>query len=346
MWVRYLVYGLPLAVFLVSISVGAYPIPIYDVVMVVSAKLASLLSTAVSVVTFGVVSPAVNLHYPTTYEVVIVGIRMPRVVFSMAVGAALALSGLILQAMFKNPLVDSYILGISSGAAFGATLAIGFLAVASVTPIAFVFALLAVFMTYSLARIGGSVTPVSLVLAGIIVNALFTALTSLLKFLMEHNRLAAAVYWLMGSFSGVGWDAVVVAVPVISVLGALAYLLRWRLDVLSFGEEAKTLGVDVEKLKALFVFVATLLTAVSVAYSGIIGWVGLMVPHIMRMAFGPSHRGLVPLTIAGGAAFMGAADTLARTIATFEIPVGILTTVLGVPFFIYLLRKTGGRWHA
>ncbi|ANF22640.1 FecCD family ABC transporter permease [Thermococcus piezophilus] len=336
----------PVLALIVSLCIGTYPIPPSAVVSMVLLKGAQLISEVLKILTLGKISFPVIIPYPSVYQTILFEIRLPRVLMAMLVGSALAISGAVLQAIFRNPLVNSYILGISSGAAFGAALAIGFSLSLGVTPLAFAFALLAVFMTTSLAKIGGRITPVSLVLAGIIVNAFFSALTSLLKFLMEHDKLASIVYWLMGSFANSDWGSVRVAFPVILAGCFMIYSMRWQLNVLSFGEEAKIVGVETEKLKFAFIVIISLITAVSVAFCGIIGWVGLMIPHIVRMAFGPDHKTLIPLTITVGASFMVLADTLARSIATYEIPIGILTTLLGIPFFAYLLRKTGGGWNA
>ncbi|WP_457752791.1 FecCD family ABC transporter permease [Thermococcus sp.] len=336
----------PIFAFFISLCIGAYHMPLSAIVDMVILKTLQIISGILAKITFGGVDFVIQIPYPSVYQTILFKIRLPRVVLAMIVGSALALSGAVLQAIFRNPLVNSYILGISAGAAFGAALAIGLSLSLGITPLAFAFAILAVFLTTSLAKIGGRITPVSLVLAGVIVNAFFSALTSLLKFLMEHEKLASVVYWLMGSFADADWHSVKVAFPVIFLGCVLVYLMRWQLNVLSFGEEAKIVGVETEKLKFAFIIIISLITAVSVAFCGIIGWVGLMIPHIIRMAFGPDHKTLIPLTITVGASFMVLADTLARSIATYEIPIGILTTILGIPFFAYLLRKTGGGWNA
>jgi len=327
----------PVFSFFFSLCIGAYHIPLPDIVKMIVAK-------ALEVITFGKIS--LELKYPSTYETILFQIRLPRVITAMLVGSALAVSGAVLQATFRNPLVDSYIVGISAGAAFGAALAIGFLP-ASVELLAFVFSMVAMFLTYTLAKIRGRVTTISLILAGIIMNAFFSASTSMLKFLMEHEKLAGVVYWLMGSFSNADWEVVSRITPPIA-LGCLAiYLMRWRLNVLSMGEEAQILGIDVGKMRFVYISLVSFMTAIAVAHCGIIGWVGLIMPHIVRMAFGPDHKMLIPLTIAIGAGFMVLADDVARAATTFEIPIGIVTTLLGIPFFVYLLRKTGGgEWYA
>jgi len=323
--------------FLLSLCLGTYHIPPLDVFKVVVSKLLELL-------TFG----RVHLDHdcPSAYEIVVLHIRLPRIITAMTVGLALAVSGAVLQAIFRNPLVDSYIVGISAGAAFGAALAFGFMPI-SVEMSAFAFSMLAMYLTYSLAKIRGSVTTISLILAGIIMNAFFSAMTSLLKFLMEHEKLAGVVYWLMGSFSNSDWNTVIHVVPPVVAGSVVLYLMRWHLNALSIGDEARILGIDVEKMRFVYISLVSFITAVSVAYCGIIGWVGLIMPHIVRMAFGPDHKTLIPLTMAIGSGFMVFADDIARTATTFEIPIGIVTTILGIPFFVYLLRKTGGgEWHA
>ncbi|WP_297069737.1 iron ABC transporter permease [Thermococcus sp.] len=335
----------PVFAFFVSLFIGTYHMSMLDIISMTFLKVLQIISGALSKITLGKLYFNVHLSYPGVYQVILFEIRLPRVILAMVVGSALALSGAVLQAIFRNPLVNSYILGISSGAAFGAALAIGLSLSLGVTPAAFTFALVAVFLTTSLAKIGGRITPVSLILAGIIINAFFSALTSLLEFLMEHEKLASVVYWLMGSFTNADWHSVKVAFPVIFAGCLVIFLMRWQLNVLSFGEEAKFVGVETERLKFIFILIVSLITAASVAFCGIIGWVGLMIPHMVRMAFGPDHKTLIPLSITLGASFMVLADTLARSITTYEIPIGILTTLLGIPFFAYLLRKTGGGWY-
>lgn len=336
----------PVFAFFISLFIGAYHIPMADIINMVFLKSLQFTTGFLAKMTLGKLYLDVQIPYPSVYQTIIFEIRLPRVLLAMIVGSALAVSGAVLQAIFRNPLVNSYILGISSGAAFGAALSIGLALGLGVTPLAFAFALLAVFLTMSLAKIGGKITPVSLILAGVIVNAFFSALTSLLKFLMEHEKLASVVYWLMGSFANASWHSLKMAFPIIFVGCIIISLMRWQLNVLSFGEEAKLVGVETEKLKFAFILIVSLITAAATAFCGIIGWVGLMIPHMVRMAFGPDHKTLIPLSITVGASFMVLADTLARSVATYEIPIGILTTLLGIPFFAYLLRKTGGGWNA
>ena len=324
----------PIFSFLLSMCIGSYSVPLPAIVKMIAAK--------VIAITFGEFSLE---SYPV-YEKVLFQVRLPRIVAAMLVGSALAVSGAVLQAIFRNPLVDTYILGISAGAAFGAALAIGFLP-ASVEVSAFVFSMLAMFLTYSLSKVRGRVTVISLILAGIIMNAFFLALASLLRFSMEYVELVGVVYWLMGSFADSDWNVVSrIAVPTIAGC-IIVYLMRWHLNVLSMGEEAQILGIDVGKMRFIYVSIASFITAVAVAYCGIIGWIGLITPNIVRAIFGPDHKLLIPLSIAAGSGLMVLADDVARSLTEFEIPIGIVTTILGIPFFMYLIRKTeGGEWHA
>jgi len=275
-------------------------------------------------------------------KAIIVDIRLPRVLLAGIVGACLSGSGVTLQGIFRNPLVDPFILGISAGAAFGCAITIGFLSYLPVQFMAFIFGIIAVVIAYSVALTQGEVSRLPLILSGVIVSAFFTALVSIVKFLVDPHKLQSIVYWLMGSFSLADWKGVK-----ISLLGVIfgllpIFLMRWRLNVMSLGEEeAKALGINVSRDRLLFIGFSTFSVSIATSLCGIIGWVGLMVPHLVRMLVGPDHRVLVPLSFAGGASFMIMADTLSRTITSFDIPVGIITALTGAPFFIYLMRQGG-----
>ncbi len=275
-------------------------------------------------------------------KAIIIDIRLPRVLLAGLVGASLSCAGVTLQGIFRNPLVDPFILGISAGAAFGCAITIGFLSFLPIQIMAFLFAIVSVMIAYGVAKTQGEVSRLPLILSGVIVSAFFTAMVSIVKFLVDPHKLQSIVYWLMGSFSLADWKAVKVA-----LLGVLAgilpiFLMRWRLNVMSMGEEeAKALGVNIKRERVLFIAFSTFAVAVATSLCGIIGWVGLMVPHIVRMLTGPDHRSLVPLSIALGAGFMIVADTLARTLTSFDIPVGIITALTGAPFFIYLMKRGG-----
>ncbi len=271
---------------------------------------------------------------------VILDIRLPRIILAGLVGMALSTSGATLQAVLRNPLVDPFILGISAGAAFGCAIAIGFLPALPLQISAFVFGALAVLLACIMAGSGGEISRLSLILSGVIVSAFFTALTSMVKFLVDPMKLQSIVYWLMGSFALADWPQVKSA-GVGILLGCLpVFLLRWRLNVISMGdEEAQAMGVNVGRKRIVLIGSATLAVTSAVAVSGIIGWIGLMAPHLVRMVVGPDHRRLIPLTMAGGAAFMICADTIARNLATFDVPVGIITALAGAPFFVYLMKR-------
>ncbi|MGB9711269.1 MAG: FecCD family ABC transporter permease [Thermodesulfovibrio sp.] len=275
-------------------------------------------------------------------KAIILDIRLPRIILAGLVGATLSGAGVTLQGIFRNPLVDPFILGISAGAAFGCAITIGFLSYLPIQFMAFVFAVTAVIIAYTVARTQGEVSRLPLILSGVIVSAFFTAMVSIVKFIVDPHKLQSIVYWLMGSFCLADWKAVRIA-----GLGVLAgifpiFLMRWRLNVMSMGEEeAKALGVNISRDRLLFIGFSTLSVAVATSLCGIIGWVGLMVPHLVRMLTGPDHKTLLPLSLTAGASFMIAADTVSRTLTSFDIPVGIITALTGAPFFVYLMKKGG-----
>lgn len=274
---------------------------------------------------------------------IILDIRLPRVILAGLVGMALSGSGVTLQGIFRNPLVDPFILGISAGAALGCALSVAFLPGIPIQIMAFLFGIMAVAITFTMAKTQGEVSRLPLVLSGVVMSAFFTAMVSIVKFLVDPYKLQTIVFWLMGSFSLADWRLVRIAAIGIAVGIAPIAAMRWRLNAMSMGdEEAKTLGINVKRDRALFIAGASLAVSIAVSVSGIIGWVGLMIPHLIRMLTGPDHKTLVPLSMAGGATFMICADTISRNITQFDIPVGIITAITGAPFFIYLMRR-GGR---
>jgi iron complex transport system permease protein len=282
-------------------------------------------------------------------ETVIVRIRLPRILMAAFVGAGLAISGASFQGLFRNPLVSPDILGVTSGAGFGAALAILFSASElQVQMSAVAFGLLSVLLTYALSRVYRSTPTLMLVLSGIVVGSIFSALISLAKYVADPNEVLPAItFWLMGSLSSSSMREVITAVPVM-LLGMVGLLsVRWRINVLSLGdEEARALGVKTESFKAAVIVFATITTAAAVSVSGIIGWVGLVMPHVARMLVGPDHRRLLPVSLSLGAAYVILIDDIARSAVAGEIPLGILTAIVGAPFFAYLLRRTkgGGQW--
>jgi len=276
-------------------------------------------------------------------KAIVIDIRLPRVVLAGLVGIALSSSGVTLQGIFRNPLVDPFILGVSAGAAFGCALSIALFPFLPVQVMAFIFGISSVALAYSIAKIQGEVSRLPLILSGVIISAFFTAMVSVVKFLVDPHKLQSIVFWLMGSFSLADWRLVEISSIGISISLLPVYLMRWRLNAMSMGEdEARVLGINVKRDRFVFVVFSTLAVSLAVSVSGIIGWVGLMVPHLIRMIIGPDHKTLVPLSMAGGAAFMIFADTLARSLVNFDIPVGIITALSGAPFFVYLMKRGGG----
>lgn len=270
-------------------------------------------------------------------------IRFPRVVLGGLVGASLAMAGASYQGVFKNPLADPYLLGIAAGAGLGATLAIGIGADRIlVAPFAFAGGLVAVGVTYLLGRSVGGRTTTSLILAGVAVGAFATAVQTFL--LQRRYDILREVYsWILGRLTTVGWGDVMQLLPYLLVSGAVLVGLRRVLDVLAVGdEEAEALGVKVSRVRGVVVVAATLVTAAAVSVSGLIGFVGIIVPHLVRIMFGWSYRVILPLSLLFGASFLMAADVLARTVmAPAELPIGVVTAFLGAPFFILVLRSMG-----
>ena len=287
---------------------------------------------------------------PLVSRNIVLNVRLPRVVAAAMIGGALAISGSAYQGLFRNPMVSPDILGASTGASFGAALAL-LLSLGSlpVRAAAFAGGLAAVFITYTAARsIGrGSSQVLLLVLCGMIVSALFQAFVSTIKYTADpDSKLPEITYWLMGSIAKVTWsDLRLFAIPfILSVVPLLA--LRWRLNILAFGdEEAESLGINAAALRLVSIVCATLLTASCVAVSGVIGWVGLIMPHVVRFIAGPDNRIVVPLSVILGGAFLIAVDTACRTVISSEIPLGILTSIIGAPLFFLVLLRTqqGGR---
>jgi iron complex transport system permease protein len=320
-----------LAGLLLAFVVGRYPIGLGDVINVVTAKLTGRAAE---------VAPAV--------ESVIWQVRGPRVIAAALVGAALAVAGTAFQGLFRNPLVSPDILGASSGAALGAVLGIFFsLGVFAIQALAFAGGLVAVAAVYLIGSAVRARDPVLvLVLTGVVIGALLGAGVGLVKYLADpYNQLPAMTFWLLGSLAAVGApDLVPLLGPV--TLGTLVLLaLRWRMNVMSLpDEEARALGLATGPLRIAIVAAATLVTSASVATAGIIGWVGLVVPHVARTLAGPDFARLIPAAALLGGGFLLLIDTLARTGAAIEIPLGILTALIGTPFFIWLLTSVAKTW--
>lgn len=319
----------PILLFFISFMVGRYPINPVDVIKTI-------------------LSPIIpNLTVSPTITSIVFNVRLPRIIAAIIVGAALSIAGASFQGLFKNPLVSPDLLGVSNGAGFGAALAI-ILSFGNVLTqaFAFIFGIISVSITYLLSKSYKSAGTLVLVLSGVAVSALFNALISGIKFLADpYDKLPEIVYWLMGSLEKVTLNQItIILIPIILGL-AILLIMRWHLNLLSMGdEEAQSLGLNPNKLRLIFIIACTLITSASVSISGIIGWVGLVVPHITRMIVGPDHKILLPASISIGASFLLIIDTLSRTMFALEIPLGILTAIIGVPIFLYLLQKGYSQW--
>ena len=273
---------------------------------------------------------------------VVLGLRVPRILASVIVGGALSMSGAAYQGIFKNPLVSPDFLGVSSGACIGAAVAILLsLSATYISVLAFVFGIAAVLITVAIPAIMRNRSNVMLVLSGIIVGTAMSSILGFIKYIADPNtQLASITYWTMGSFSYITLADLLAILPIIAIPAIILFLMSWWIDVLSMGEEeARTLGARVGLIRGITIICATLLTAASACIAGTISWVGLIVPHFGRMTVGPSNRRLLPMCALLGGLFMLAVDTLTRTIGTTEMPVSILTGVLGAPIFCWLLFR-------
>jgi iron complex transport system permease protein len=321
----------PLAALYVSLFVGRFTVPAADVASILASRLWPIAR-----------------DWPASVETIVLQIRLPRAILAMFVGAGLSVSGAAFQGMFRNPLVSPDILGVTAASGFGAALALLLSRGAfELELIAFLFGISGVGLTYLLARTYRSTPMLMLVLSGVIVAAFFSALLSGAKYLADpESKLPAITYWLLGSLNGASMRSLKVALPPIILGGAGLMLVRWRLNVLSMGdEEARSLGVRTDRLKGIIIVCTTLITAAAVSVCGIVGWVGLVIPHLARMWVGPDHRALLPAACSIGATYLLLIDDVARTASASEIPLGILTAIVGAPFFAYLLRKTQGGWQ-
>ncbi len=318
------------AVFLLSFVLGRYDVPIADVVRILFSRIFPMEPT-----------------WAKNMEIAVINIRLPRILLVCMVGCCLASSGAAYQSVFQNPMAAPDILGASSGACFGAALAIlmGW-GQSGIVASAFAFSLMTVGLVYLIGQKARGREVVNILLAGVMVSSLFSAGTSYLKLVADpSNELPAITYWMMGSFSGVNLDEVRFALIPMAI-GVLPLLItRWRLNILSVGDdEAATMGVNTKRLRLLVILCATLMTAASVAVSGMIGWVGLVIPHLCRKLVGNDCRKLMPAAMLLGALFLLIVDNVSRNLLMTEIPIGILTAFVGAPFFIYLMtRKEGGQ---
>lgn len=314
---------------LAGVAVGAVAIPATAVAQLIAARFFHF-----------------AINYPDTFNTILFEIRLPRVALMALTGAALASAGTTYQGLFRNPLADPYLVGVASGAGLGATLVITFglpttgLGLMAVPLGAFLGGVTAVAVVVMIARVGRTTPVTTMLLAGVAVGSFASAVTTFWM-LRSPEGLRRAFNWLLGGYTGGGWEPVWIVLPYL-ILGLIGLQLNARaLNVLQLDEDqARQLGINVERLKFVLVGAATLMTAAAVAFGGLIGFVGLVVPHILRILGGPDHRRLIPLSALGGATFLILADLIARTVfAPQEIPVGIITALTGAPFFIFLLRR-------
>ena len=311
---------------IVSLAIGRFPVAISKVTYLLASH----------------IIPLDTIWSETDVRVVEL-IRLPRIIMAVLTGAGLGIAGASLQGVFRNPLVGPQIIGVSSGASFGGVLAIllfenHFLTIG----LAFIFGLTAVVIVYSMGRVRSRSPVLTLVLAGVVTSAFFSALVSLMKYTADpYDKLPAIVFWLMGSLATITHQKLLIAC--VPVLGAsmILLLMAFRLNVLSLGdEEAEAMGVKVEFNRVVVIVCVTAITSSLVAVCGVIGWVGLVIPHIGRMIVGPDHRLLLPISALLGGLYLLLIDDLARALTASEIPIGIITAVIGAPIFGYLLRKT------
>ena len=331
--VLFLLTALLLFCICLSFCIGRYPVPVKELFGILCHKFSGL---------FGGFSEP---FWTPQMEAAVWNIRLPRILTSVMVGMCLSAAGAAFQGIFRNPMAAPDVLGASAGAGFGAALAIlfGFSKI-FVTLSAFTVSLLTVFLVLLISRYAKGERLLGLILAGIIVSSLFQAGTSFIKLAADpNNKLPMITYWLMGSFSGANWSGLLLILPLM-LLGLLPLnLLRWRINVLTMGDdEALAMGVDAKKVRLAVILSATLITAASVSVSGMIGWVGLVIPHMMRRIAGNDYRILMPASMLGGGIFLLVTDNISRNISSSGIPIGILTAFIGAPFFLLLITGKGG----
>ncbi len=321
---------LPIAAFVLSFTIGRYSITCSELWATIYAH-------------FG----ASDLKVNSNLDTVVFNIRLPRIIAAMLVGAALSTAGAAYQGMFKNPLVSPDILGASAGAGFGACLAIYFSASVVVIQVtAFAFGLSAVLLACLINAKLDYEPVLGLVLGGILISTLFSSATAAIKYLADANdKLPEITFWLMGSLSSIDTrDVLSILIPM-SIGFLMLFLVRWRINVLAFGEEeASSLGINTKRLRLVVIIGSTLLSAAAVSICGMIGWIGLVIPHLGRAIIGPNYRILIPVTAILGATYLLLVDDLARCLGSVEVPLGILTALLGVPFFIIIFKNNMGGW--
>lgn len=318
-----------LALVLISFLVGTYPVPPDKVIRILSSRFFPM-----------------TRDWPAAMETVMMKIRLPRIGAALLVGGALASSGAAYQSLFRNPLVSPAILGVSAGAGFGASLAMLMgLPWLGIQVTAFLFGLAAVFCTLSIGRIFAASSLTIIVLAGLVVSACFDAFISLAKYVADPvDKLPSITFWLMGSLGKAGADEVLLAALPIAVSFVVLFLMRWQVNVLAAGEdEALALGVDARRVRLIVILASTLMTAPAVSICGVIGWVGLLIPHIARIISGPNFQTLLPVSLLLGGFYLLLVDDVIRSMHV-EVPLGVLTALIGAPFFVFLMTRIRRGW--
>jgi iron complex transport system permease protein len=285
-----------------------------------------------------------NILWTKEQDLILASIRLPRIVLVSLVGSSLAVSGAVLQSVFKNPLVSPYILGVSAGASFGVSIVIVFIQSYNfllLQSFAFVFGVVAVLFVLLVSRLFSSSNTIILVLSGVIISAFFSSFVSLLQYFSEEQQLQSILFWTFGSFNNSSWKDVVLVSPINIICSIILITQSWRINVLSLGEqESQVLGIDTNKFRIMLIGITTLLTSSVTAVCGPIGWIGLLIPHIVRFIGGANNFYVVINSFLFGAVFLQMVDLIARNIASVEIPVGIVTAIIGLPFFIFILYKS------
>ena len=320
---------LPIILFFASFLMGRYPVSPVDVVKTILSQIFPQLSVS------------------STVNTIVWQIRLPRILAALLVGASLSMAGTSFQGIFKNPLVSSDLLGVSNGAGFGAALAILFSGSNVIIQIfAFLFGIISVSITYLISRAYKSGGILILVLSGVAISAFFNSLISGVKFIADpDDKLPEIVYWLMGSLASVTMDEIIMILIPLLIGFIILFLLRWQMNILAMGdEEAQSLGLNPSRIRLIIIVGCTLLTSAAVSISGIIGWIGMIIPHIARMIVGPDNKILLLASLSLGASFLLLIDNISRVAISIEIPIGILTAIIGVPIFLYLLRRGYSDW--
>lgn len=325
----FLLIFLPVILFFASFLLGRYQVAPVDVIKTILSPIFPSLE----------VSP--------TITTIVFEIRLPRILAALLVGASLAMAGAAFQGIFKNPLVSSDLLGVSNGAGFGAALAILISGSGAIVQLfAFIFGIISVSITYLISKAYKAGGILILVLSGVAISAFFNSLISAVKFIADpDDKLPEIVYWLMGSLASVNLNQLLMIIIPIFIGFMILYLLRWRINLLAMGDdEAKALGLNPTYTRFLIIAGGTLLTSAAVSISGIIGWIGMIIPHMARMIVGPDNKILIPASLSLGASFLLLIDNISRALISIEIPIGILTAIIGVPIFLYLLKQGYSQW--